>query len=160
MNLGGQILTARTARTKTERREERSKHLVDWGTAIFAVFWSVWWANVADCVLSNPKGLLIFQWEIPAWFVAGIMAVYSGLFTYSYVQWMWLARDFRWEIQLRPFLDSNWRLWLVVAGLVAASYVLYRQSQLSESQFVYGALLTGSWIATMMAILLRSDKWP
>jgi hypothetical protein len=141
-------------------REDRNRLLVEWSTAVFAVFWSVWWAYAAESVLSRGGPLsLTREVALPRWVVGGITAVYVSLFTYFYVKWMWEARTFHWEIALRSFVQCLAPLVIVVTGLLLSSLHLYLQSELLLPQFVYGAILTIAWIVTTIITTLESERW-
>jgi hypothetical protein len=144
----------------TKNREERNRLLVEWSTAVFAIFWGVWWAYAAESALNTNDDLqLIGTLMLPRWFVAIITALYVAVFTYFYVRWMWEARIFHWEIALRRFVRRFIPLGAVVVGLVINSAVLYARSELLLPQFVYGIVLTVGWVMTTVLISLQSETW-
>lgn len=143
-----------------KRREDRNKLLADWCTAIFGIFWSVWWAGVADAVLKAKAPVPVAAGlSLSGCLAAVIMAAYVGFFCYYYVKWQWSARVVHWDMGLRDFCKLNWALLLVVAGILVASYALFRDDRLSWSQFAYGAVLTVGWVLTVLSALLNSKGW-
>lgn len=141
-------------------REDRNRLLVEWSTAVFAIFWGVWWAHIADGILSMKCRLVLTEGlKLSFQFIAIISVAYAALFTFFYVKWMWHARTFHWNIGLRSFIGPFVPLSVAVIGPLLVSYALRSQAALPARQFAYGAALSVAWILTVTAIVLQSENW-
>jgi hypothetical protein len=133
---------------------------VEWTTAVFGVFWGVWWADVAKSVVEGRGALLLWgRFSVSRPFGALFVASYVTFFSYTYVKFLWQSRSLHWDVALREFIKCTWRVSLAVLGLISASVYFYTVADLSLSQLVYGGVLTVSWLVTAIMVTLQSGVW-
>ena len=143
-----------------ENIENNKSALLEWCTAIFAIFWGVWWTKISEIVFSGDYPIIIGKNLIlPVELTAVIMALYVALFTYIYINWMWRLRKLSLRSSFGKAIKTYLPILIVVSGLIIAYKAFYNQGFIEYHQFLYGELLTISWIVITSLIILKSARW-
>ncbi len=134
--------------------------LLEWSTAVFAIFWGVWWAKTSDIVFNGDNPITLGNhWILPSNSAATIMALYVALFTYIYINWMWKLRKLTLRSSFGKGIKTYIPISIVVWGLLSAYKSFFDQGIIKYHQFIYGEFLTISWIVITSIIIFQSAKW-
>lgn len=135
------------------RAKERNKTLIGWAAAVFAVFWGIWWGFLVNELLGKPSLVLgvIAGRSVDTHQVLVLSAFYVGLFTVSFVAWLW---DIRLSVR-RSFLRRALEclgVWLGFLGLV---FLFVKVHGLPDVHIWYGTALTALWFVVPLLVVVR-----
>lgn len=150
--------------TTKEAQAERRVNIADWITAIFGIFWSVWWGFFINRVLDTKAeinisfSILSFQsvWDVDS--IKQLYLVISALITCSfsiaYVHWLWNAQKTAYKtflvaslVRFSAPLIFLMALFLAAIGMAAIFFGI------SSSLILYGVILTIFWPVVVLITL-------
>ena len=148
---------------KEESTIERRINIADWITAIFSIFWSVWFGFFTSEVLDSKYEkiflLEIFKHSIfmNKFLFIILNVIISIFFAYSYVKWLWNIQKL---IKSHVFIQKLVFLSIPLiqsTTLLASSFCVYGIAfGIDKSLVLYGLLLTIFWPITVYFILRKS----
>jgi hypothetical protein len=150
--------------TTKEAQAERRTNIADWITAVFGIFWSVWWGFFINRVLDTKMEINIpfsffsyrSTWDTESF--KNLYLVFSVMitcaFSIAYVHWLWNAQKTAYKIFLVSSLVRFsaplifWMaLFLTAVGMAAIFF------SVPLSLILYGAILTFLWPVVVLITL-------
>lgn len=152
----------------TFRRTNSDKRtlIADWTTAVFTVFWSVWWGFFIARLLETKSNYIVIKKPIIApseWYKIPIYAymlasvVIVCIYAILYVRWLWSAQASSYSsVSLGTYIRFSYP-YLTITAILFSSILLVRLSAINISPLIvdYGLFLTAAWPLVMFITL-----WP
>ncbi|MBU0973880.1 MAG: hypothetical protein KKC20_24795 [Proteobacteria bacterium] len=134
--------------------------VIDWSSGIFAIFWGVWWTTVYEAAISKAVELNI---QTPFIFKPGILSallpIIVAAYTLLFVMWMWKIRSLPWILSVKTRILIFVPIVFSVLGFCFLYYSLFRNDLITIHQYMYGSILSFTWIFVTSIIARISRYW-
>jgi hypothetical protein len=126
--------------TTIEAQAERRTNVADWITAVFGIFWSVWWGFFINRVLEdNPS-----DWIKNIYILMSVLITCS--FSVVYVRWLWNIQKIAYKMfLLSSFIGFSAPLLFLIAFFLSAIGIAGILFSIPSPLILYGAVLTIIW---------------